>query len=482
MFGNHGATVRRRLVNHDDRAQVSHSDTVVAGMQDWLRAAAEQAGDRGFLSLTNGRTLTFADVERRVRELVGDLTSFGVRSGDRVVVIPDNDPESVARLFAIPRTGAAAVVINSRLKDAEVTEQVARVDATAGFDGVGGLEPIPRSGVVDDRVIAVPTAAHTIMFTSGSSGRPKPVILTWGNLDASAAASARHLEHTSDDRWYCGLPLSHIAGVSILTRSARERSMVALETEFDPHRAAQLLRDGSVTLGSVVPSMLRRILDTDPGPYRGVRALLVGGGAVNTSLLMEAAEAGLPVLPTYGMTETASQIATRPLADGLHPGLGAVPLSGAEIRIAQDGRVELRGPMVSPGYLGEPQRSADTWFTTSDLGTIDRGTLLVTGRADDVLITGGENVHPTEVENVIRALPGVVDVAVVGLSHPIWGQQVVAVVEGEVGRGALERHARYHLAGFKVPKRWLTVDSLPRLSIGKLDRRAVLAYAESQLD
>jgi O-succinylbenzoic acid--CoA ligase len=449
-------------------------------VQDWLRAAATDVGDRPFLIHADGAVTTFSELELRVQEVVGSLRARGLGPGDVIAVKPRNDAVSVARMFAVPRTGAAALIINARLGDAEAGAQVAGAGAVAAFDGLGGLTDSGTTGPVDPFIDLDPDANHSILFTSGSSGTPKAVRLTWGNLEASAAASASVLEHNEHDRWYAALPIHHVGGLSILIRSARERSTVFLEPSFDPYRAAELLVDGSATLGSVVASMLRAILDVEPGPFRGVKALLVGGGATPLDLLTEAVEAGLPVLPTYGMTETASQVATRPLSDALHPGSTAVAVPGADLRIGPGSVIEVRGPMVSPGYLGEPERSGE-WFRTADVGTLADGRLTVLGRADDVIISGGENVHPVEIERVLAEVAGVVEVVVVGVPDPKWGEEVVAVVEGDVAPGALERHARYHLAGYKVPKRWVLVGSMPRLGIGKPDRVAIRALASAEL-
>ena len=417
-------------------------------------------------------------MEERVQVLVGSLRRHGLGAGDLVGVAPRNDVTSVARLFAVPRTGAASLILNARLTPGELAERLAQTGAASAFEGMAGLPDPGEDGAPDPSIVIDAERDHSILFTSGSTGRPKAVRLTWANLEASAAASAAVLDHAASDRWYAALPLFHIGGLSILVRSAREQSAVFLEPSFDPDRAARLFLDGDATLGSLVASMLRQILDVEPGPYRGVKALLLGGGPTPLDLLTEAASAGLGVLPTYGMTETASQIATRPLSEALRPGLTATPVPGARLRIGVGGVIEVDGPMVSPGYLGEPDRVG--WFRTSDVGELVDGRLSVLGRADDVIITGGENVHPAEVERVIAEVDGVRTVVVVGVPSERWGEEVVAIVQGDVAPGALDRYARYHLAGFKVPKRWMLVRSIPMLGIGKPDRAAARALALDQ--
>ncbi len=447
-------------------------------MEDWLRRAAIDSGDRPFLVHPDGTHTTFRDVEQQARAIVGALRSAGLGEGDVVAVMPGNDAASVARLFAVPRTGAATLIVNARLAPAEVSDQLLRAQAVAAFDGLGGLPDPGDVGRPDDSIALDPEGDHSILFTSGSTGRPKAVRLTWENLEASAAASAAVVGHDSNDRWYAALPVYHVGGLAILVRSARQQTAMYPEPSFDPIRAAGLLVDGAATLGSLVAPMLRSILAVEPGPYRGVKALLIGGGAAPLDLLTQAAEVGLPVLPTYGMTETASQIATRPLSEGLRPGLSAVPVPGARVRIAADGVIEVDGPMVSPGYLHQPDR--DGWLRTSDVGELVHGRLTVFGRVDDVIISGGENIHPAEIERVLSEVEGVIRVVVVGVPNEGWGEEVVAVVEGDVGPGALDRYARYHLAGYKIPKRWVLVPSIPTLAIGKPDRAAIRALAAGQ--
>lgn len=450
----------------------------VSSVEDWLRRAAIDRPDHPFLIHPDGSVTTFDEMEQHVQALVGSLRHHGLGPGDLIGVGPRNDAVSVARLFAIPRTGAASLIVDARLTPAEIADRLGEAGAAAAFDGLAGL-PDPGDGATRDQSVVIGADRdHSVLFTSGSTGRPKAVRLTWGNLEASAAASAAVLEHAPSERWYAALPLFHVGGLSILIRSAREQSSVYLERSFDPRRAARLLIDGHATLGSLVAPMLRQILDVEAGPFRGVKALLMGGAPSPLELLVEATDAGLGVLPTYGMTETASQIATRPLSDALRPGLTAVAIPGAELRIGADGVIEVDGPMVSPGYLGEPDREG--WFRTSDVGTLVDGRLSVLGRADDVIISGGENIHPAEVERVISEVDGVKAVVVVGVPSDRWGEEVVGVVEGEVAPGALDRYARYHLAGFKVPKRWILVSAVPMLGIGKPDRRAARALAVDQ--
>lgn len=448
-------------------------------MRDWLTAAARRRPDQPYL-VTAERSLTFEETDQWVARMAGGLRRRGVGPGSPVAVWARNEPDTVAAMFAVVRAGGVVVLLDPRLTPVEARERASAAGAMAGVGvdlpdlGVpvfeaGELEDEPwRTSDLDLRRTA------WVVFTSGSAGAPKGVRLTVGNLEASAKASADHLGHREDDRWLAVLPLAHVGGASIPVRAARQATPLLLEPTFDPERTASLLARGESTLASLVAVMLRRILDVHPGPYRGVRAVLVGGGPVPPDLVEAALAAGLPALPTYGMTETASQVATTAVGERF---LMAVP--GAELRIV-DGRIQVRGQMVSPGYLGEPDRDPEEWFETGDLGEVNpNGSLEVLGRADEVIVTGAENVHPGEVEAVLRTHPAVTEAVVVGVPDPVWGERVVALYEGTAGPGELDRHARYRLAGYKVPRRWVPVEELPRTSLGKVDRRAAAELAHS---
>lgn len=352
----------------------------------------------------------------------------------------------------VERRPASPVVVPS-LTPASIFDLLAGLSA-------GGLIVKPTAGW-----IGMTTDAPLVVYTSGSSGAPKGVRFTMANLEAAARASAEHLGHDGNDNWLLAMPLHHVGGLSILVRQAFTGGSVTLLPEFEPESFARAMK-GRATMVSVVATMLRRIVDL--GPFAGVRAVLVGGGPIPDGLLERAAAAGLPVLPTYGLTETFGQIAT--LRPGSEMSRRAHPLPGVQLRIQTDGRIAVRGDQVSPGYLGEPDRT-DPWFVTSDLGELDdEGALHVLGRADTVIITGGENVDPELVEAALRDLDGVDELVVVGVPDEEWGHRVACVYAGEADIADLERDAGRRLAPFMVPKEWLRVDAIPRTSLGKPDR------------
>jgi O-succinylbenzoic acid--CoA ligase len=295
------------------------------------------------------------------------------------------------------------------------------------------------------------------------------VELTHANLRASALGSAARIGISPADRWLCCMPLHHVGGLMIPFRCAAFGASVAVEP-FDPERIGRALERDPITLASLVPTMLARLLDAGVRPGR-LRWILLGGGPAPPSLVERALEAGFPVAPTYGMTETASQIAAiAPWEVRAHPRSVGPPFFHTEVRVTDRGRIAVRGPSVAPAAAGP-----DGWLETGDLGRVESdGHLQVLGRADDVIVTGGENVSPEEVEAVLLSHPAVADAAVTGRPDPEWQTAVVAyvVVNGD-GPSSEELRAfcRERLAGHKVPKAFGLVEALPRNRQGKLLRR-----------
>jgi O-succinylbenzoic acid--CoA ligase len=303
---------------------------------------------------------------------------------------------------------------------------------------------------------ALPPGTLAVMSTSGTSGEPRPIPLTRTNFEASARASAAHLGVAAYDRWLCCLPIFHVGGLSILIRSALYSTTAVVEEKFDAQRVKDLLESREVTIVSLVPTMLARLRDAGFERADGLRALLLGGGPIPDELFDWAIAVGLPVMATYGMTETTSQVATSDIGTR-----AARRLSGVELDIADDGEILVRGPMVA----------ADGWFHTGDRGRLtEDGLLEVEGRMDDLIVTGGENVAAAEVEAALLEHPAVTDAAVIGVDDPEWGRAVTAFVVAAAGEDDIAAHARAKLPGFKAPKRIYVVDELPRTASGKVQR------------
>jgi o-succinylbenzoate---CoA ligase len=307
-----------------------------------------------------------------------------------------------------------------------------------------------------------PEGTLAVIFTSGSTGEPRGVCLTRANFEASARAGAAVLPVEPDDRWLCCLPVHHVAGLSIFTRCAIFGATVVAEP-FKPDRVKTLMESGEVTIASLVPTMLLRLRDAGLERTPKVHGILLGGGPIPTELLDWALDVGLPIMPTYGMTETTSQIATAEVGQRL-----ARPLPGVELQIADDDEILVRGPMVA----------ADGWLHTGDRGRLTAdGLLEVHGRMDDVIVTGGENVAAREVVDAVRSHPGVTDAAVIGVEDEEWGRAIWAFVAGEVAERDVVEHCRGLLPGFKVPKRVVVLDELPRTASGKVERPSLESRA-----
>lgn len=341
--------------------------------------------------------------------------------------------------------------------------------------------PVDRNNTPSNALPAADTAL--IISTSGSEGTPKAVQLTNSNLDAAATASNQRLPLATGDLWLACLPLYHIGGLSILWRCAQAGAAVLLHEGFDAGQIAADLNSKPVTHISLVPAMLARLLESGVKPPPSLRHAIIGGAALAMSLYERASPAGWPLNPSYGMSESSAQIATWTEADGpWHEGLVGMALGENKISLTEDGRIRVRGPQIMAGYLGEIRLNPDDGFTTSDLGKIDQfQRLTVTGRADDMLISGGRNVHPSEVESCLAACPGIHDVAVTSLPDPVWGDLIVALVVASCSRQEIGDWSNTRLPSAAWPRRIIHLPSLPRNASGKLERSALRHLASEAL-
>ena len=332
---------------------------------------------------------------------------------------------------------------------------------------------------------ALPDGAAVILFTSGSTGAARGVVLSRAGRAASAEASARHLGWRDDDRWLLALSLAHAGGLSIVIRClAARRPIVLCDRDFDRALVARLLE--RCTLASLVPTQLAALLD-DPAwrPPAGLRAVLLGGAAAPPALLERAAARGVPFLTTYGMTESLGQLATAPPERAGDPAAPLVPLPGVDLEAgtADDpAPIVVRAPMLATCYLDGPPIAPA--FTTADLGSVTAGALHVAGRSDDVIITGGENVHPSAIEAVLAATPGVAAACAFGVADERWGQVVAAALVVDPDFDPPAAATRWHalLPAHARPRRLALCPSLPLRPSGKVDRRAAAALPTAPVD
>jgi acyl-CoA synthetase (AMP-forming)/AMP-acid ligase II len=433
--------------------------------------------------------LTFAELAARVARRLGELHAAGALDpqGERPVLVVAHATEpTLETLLALFAAGTPALLGHPRATALEL-EALSRRARAVPEPARGGRAVQPALAAFDPERVAV------LMPTSGTTGEPRIVLLSHRALVAAARASAENLG-VEDDRWLLSLPLAHVGGLGVLVRSLWNRRAVALFSVQksllrELERFVEACERLRVTLVSLVPTILERLL-APPVSWRpppSLRAVLVGGAAIPRQLIARARSAGIPALPTYGMTETCAQISTGRYAARFEPPPpghelfpSGVPLAGTEVRLV-NGLLEVRSPMLLSGYLGEPASApGDGFFATNDRAFLDEhGELTITGRASDLIITGGENVDPLEIEAALQSLPGVRLAYVFGVPDPTFGERIAAlVVLDEPALSELEALTaglRDRIASYKLPRLLEPVAELPLTPSGKLDRRAARA-------
>ncbi len=482
--------------------------------QTWLASAA-RANPQTPALIIGDQTWTYAELHTLAQQCAAHLHTRGIRSGDRIAVLLPNSWEYVALIHATALLGAILVPLNTRLTAAEIAWQVGHVNAVlliyapvsaalaadcgiehkvlvaemlAGPQGEEGPQTLPyETGMRLD--LNSPAA---IVFTSGTSGHPKGVVLTYANFLYSALGSANRIGTVPGDRWLCCLPLYHVGGLSIIQRCCLYGTTVILQNGFDMAHIQHAFASQAVTLISLVPTMLYRLIENGVRIPPTLRLILLGGAAASPDLLEKSHALGLPVATTYGLTEACSQVATLFPAE-TKPGSVGRPLmfSGVEIlrddgtpaAIGEYGEVVVSGQTVMTGYDANPAATAqilrDGRLYTGDIGYLDAdGDLWIVQRRTDLIVSGGENVYPVEIENTLRQHPAVADCCAVGLPDAEWGQLVAMAVVLQSGctadPAALTAFCRQHLAGYKIPRRWAFVERLPQNATGKIQRRAVV--------
>ena len=338
-------------------------------------------------------------------------------------------------------------------------------------------EPDQSDPITND----APDVPLLIVPTSGTTGEPKGVMLPARALAASASAASQALDLQIGDRWLASLPLFHIGGLAILLRSLFRGATVVLHRGFDAAAVWRDLERHKITHISLVPPMLHRLLELSHGqaPPASLKVALIGGSSLDPQLARRARDCGWPLAVSYGMSETASLCALdRSATAGLVAGRVGQVLQGFQITLSNSGAVRISGDALMAGYANprlKPGEGIDNCcFETGDLGRYDAtGTLYIMGRADELLNSAGRLIHPREVERLLSACPGIVDVAVTGRSDPLWGDRLVAVYTGSIGESELQAWASKQLPGNLRPRAYIKIEQLPRNSLGKVDRNAL---------
>ncbi len=453
---------------------------------------------------TAARTVTYGELRSDVRELAHRLGSEGIVSGSLVAARGASEYSAIILAHALWELRAAFVPLNARWTGAELEPALDRLGSfwmmsqRQGDPGAFQVDHVSR-GPSCFEAEGWPNRARTsegtqlILFTSGTTGRPKAAMISFRAIEASARAAQTQLGLSGKTRWLACLPLFHIGGLSIAYRSAFYGSELILHPGFEASAANAAIDRGECDIVSLVPTMLHRLLAERAGRRfpDTLKCILLGGAKAPARLLAEAQRLGAPVAPTYGLTETASQLCTLPpqeflkLPDRELEAPPLPPLPGMVMKIVRRsgetyepgfGEIAVRGPVLMSGYLGDPEATAAAlgggWLHTGDIGKLTPdGSVIVSDRRSDLIVTGGENVYPAEVEAVIESHPDISEAAVVGLPDGEWGQRVAAVIAANRPPAGLDRFCREHLAGYKVPRTWKVVAELPRTASGKISRK-----------
>jgi malonyl-CoA/methylmalonyl-CoA synthetase len=466
-----------------------------------LLAAVDPRHGAPFLLDADGRVvLTYAGAARRSAQWAHALAAHGARPGERVAMQVPKSVEALMVYLACVRAGYVLLPMNTGYTPGEVAHLVGDAEPVVVLDDASIASIGAEADSMPADLDVHPTEADdlaAILYTSGTTGRPKGAMLTQRNLASNSATLAELWGFSTGDVLLHALPIFHTHGLFVATNCtiANGSSMVFLE-RFDAGEVLRALPQCTVMMG--VPTFYTRLLahpGFDAAACASVRLFVSGSAPLLASVHHEFRErTGHAILERYGMTET-SMLTSNPLHGERRPGTVGLPLPGVDVRVVGDdgteapegevGGVEVRGPNVFGGYWRRPELNAteftaDGWFRTGDVGRFDtEGYLHLVGRSKDLVISGGLNVYPVEVEAVIDELPGVLESAVIGVADPDFGEAVVAVVVAEPGAVVdpddVRRAARRRLAPFKVPKRVHVVDALPRNAMGKVEKAVLRA-------
>ena len=463
------------------------------GFYGVLRRRFEPAVDRRFLRVPGGGTVTYGEMDDRSARAASWLADQGVAVADRVVVQLPKSIDAVALYLGVLRLGAVYVPLNTDYTTAEVDWFVSNAEPAAVIDDPATLSAgLHRAEPLTGFVERCDEDLAALVYTSGTTGRPKGAMLTHGNLTSNALTLIEAWEFRPTDVLLHVLPIFHVHGLMVALHTAMLSACEVIFLErFGPSQVLSELPRATVMMG--VPTHYHRLLvhgGFDRAACRSIRLLVSGSAPMTAALHRSVAEStGCEVLERYGMSE-ALMITSNPYDGPRVPGTVGPALAGVEVRVwdedacapaGQAGMVHVRGPNVGPGYWRRADATAesrtdDGWFITGDIGHLDdEDRLTLEGRASDMIISGGLNIYPVEIEQALDAHPDVVESAVVGLEHPDLGEAVAAfiVAEPTMGDGGGEHSsglgsALDDLARFKHPKRYVIVDELPRNAMGKV--------------
>lgn len=476
-------------------------------MPHWLTKQAELSPQSIAIETEDNKSLTFLQLKEESERFAKKLAQLGVVKESHIGLLSENKLEMVIAIHALSYLGAVSVFLNTRLTNDELNYQLIDADVsmlltTNQFEDKA-IQLIFKGDVktfsdinneTEKQIICRDeidlSEVFTIIYTSGTTGFPKGVMHTYGNHFWSAVGSSFNIGLHEDDAWLVVLPLFHVGGLSTLFKSVIYGMRIVLLDGFDEKKVNNIIFSKKITIASVVTVMLQRLIkELDNRPYPdSFRTMLLGGGPVPKHVLEKANEKNIPVYQSYGMTETCSQIATLSPNDALQKiGSAGKALLPAQLKIVDKdkediGEIFVKGLMVTESYYKNERASIDSfekdWLKTGDMGYLDDdGFLYIVDRRTDLIISGGENIYPSEIEAVLSRMTYIDEVGVTKKKSEEWGEVPVAFIVGDetkISKEDIINYAKTHLAGFKTPKEIHFIDKLPRNSTNKLMRRELV--------
>jgi O-succinylbenzoic acid--CoA ligase len=448
--------------------------------------------------ITPAQTISYTEFGNKVAQAENYLDFFKIKPTSRLALWEDPSIDSIALLYAIWKKRAIACILNTRLPLSAVIQQLKSLHCTYLFLENKSLSQWPSSKTIHiqnvfkshsliQRLSSIPSFKEnqptTILFTSGSTAAPKAALLTLGNFYFNALGSNQNLNFRPNDRWLLSLPLYHVSGLGILFRALLSGGSIVLNSKTP---ITDSLKDSSITHLSVVPTQLYQLLQNSKNikPLQKLKAILIGGSAIPTSLIQQSLKHKLPIYITYGLTEMASQVATSSKIKGLKDCSKVEILPYRQIKITPNKEILVKGKTLFKSYVDTPKNTKtftpDGWFQTGDLGEmVQKKYLQVLGRKDNMFISGGENIQPEEIEKYLLGISSIKQALVIGIPDLQFGVKAVAILEQSLPQRLTQRKLTQllskHLPKYKIPNQFYNWPTLQKSTL-KINRQQLTDY------
>lgn len=469
----------------------------------YFNTTLDISDDRAII-FTNSDNITYETLNQKVISAAKHFNDKGIETREIVPILTDHSADFITAVLALWTIGAVPVPLNIKLSSSELAEQIKflqsrfllQLNPNIKFDSSNITKVNLAAGAANYSELEIKidsSQTAVIMFTSGASGKPKAVELSFENLISSAVIGNKFLNQTSNDTWLASLPFYHIGGFSIIFRSLVFGTGIILPDELNLHSIIQSINLFNPTLVSFVTSQMNELTKINIHPNEGLRHVLLGGGFIDSNLMREALQRGWNVCKVYGSTETCSFVTVLSSSDSIYePESAGRPIppneififdeNGTELPAYSEGEIVVKSPSLMKGYWNDDgitkQKMKDDLYLTGDIGYKDEdGYLYVLNRRTDLIVTGGENVNPTQIEEVISKFSKVKEVCVFGIEDEKWGQKIAAAIVAKSNEKfsieSLREFLADKIASFKIPKEIFFVDELPKTELGKVKREAI---------